>query len=195
MMIGTFMIRWMLATLLVMFLVAGCDLFTTRHAQAPLETSDLCGPATSSDRVLDVLDCTLEFHMPEDYLANFDRQNYSFVPDGAALSNHNDLLPWGYDQEASHIRRLLSDQVVPMDSMVRAQFQEEESIEWADSARYLETYTFHVGHVLEGIPREVSGRAEFIFARSIDGTWRIRWWRDEAVGDQATWSDIKALIR
>jgi len=189
------MIRWLSTLVLLTLLVAGCDLFSTRRAQAPLETSDLCGPAISSDRVLDVLDCTLQFHLPEDYLAIFDGQDYSFVPDGAALSNHQDLLPWGYDQEAAHIRRLLSGQVVPIDSAVQAQFQVEESIEWADSARYLEAYTLHLGHVLEGIPRDVSGRAEFIFARNLDGTWRIRWWRDEAVGDQATWSDIKALIR
>jgi hypothetical protein len=139
--------------------------------------------------------CDLEFHLAEDYLSLFDPQAYDFVPDGAALSSYQDLLPWGYTQEASFIRRLFSDQVVPTDSVVRVQFEEEQSIEWADSARYLETYTLHVGHILEGIPRDASGRAEFIFERKIDGTWAIRWWRDEAMADDPTWSDIKALIR
>ena len=189
------MIRWALITSMTMFFLMGCDLFSTRNAQAPMETSNLCGPATSSDQVTVVMGCDLEFHMPEDYLTLFDMQNYGFTPDGAALGNYQDLLPWGYTQEASFIRRLFSDQVVPQDSIVRVQFEEEQSIEWADSARYLETYMLHVGHILEGIPRDVSGRAEFIFERKIDGTWAIRSWQDEAIGDDPTWSDIKALIR
>jgi hypothetical protein len=175
--------------------LVGCDLFTTREAEAPQQNTDLCLPATSSDQVTSVLGCALQFHLPENYLEYFQEEEYQFIPDGAALNNYPDLVPWGYDEEAAHIRRLFSEQVVPSDSMVSVQFDEEDALEWGDSARYIEIYDLHVGHILEGVPDQVHGRAEFVVERTISGTWVIRRWRDEAVGDEATWSDIKALIR
>jgi hypothetical protein len=179
----------------VLFILAGCDLFSTREAEAPQQNTDLCLPATSSDQVTSALECALEFHLPESYLGNFQADSFQFIPDGAALNNYPDLVPWGYDEEATHIRRLFSAQVVPSDSAVSVQFQEEEALQWGDSARYLETYTLHVGHVLSGVPNQVHGRAEFTVERTISGTWVIQRWRDEAVGEEPTWSDIKALIR
>jgi hypothetical protein len=178
-----------------MVVLAGCDLFTTRDAEEPESTSDLCGPATSSDYVTSVIECALQFHLPEEYLAVFDAEGYQYTPDGAALGNYSDLLPWEFNQEANHIRRLFSEQVVPLDSVVWVEFESEESVELGDSARYLEAYTLYIGHVLEGVPRQVSGRMELTVVRTIDGTWIVRRWRDEAVGNEATWSDIRALIR
>ena len=189
------MCRWMAIICLLGFGVAGCDLFSTRDAEEPGDTTDLCGPAVSSDQVMSVLDCAFQFHLPENYLELFSAEDYEFIPDGAALSNHQDLLPWGYEEEAAHIRRLFSAQVVPPDSLVWVVFEEEDVLEWGDSASYLENYTLHVGHILEGVPRDAIGRVELTVDRTIDGTWVIRKWRDEAIGLEATWSEIRALIR
>ena len=184
-----------ISILCLLVVLAGCDLFSTREAEEPETTTDLCGPATLSDHVTSVIECALQFHLPEEYLAIFDAQGYQFVPDGAALGNYNDLLPWGIDQETDHIQRLFSEQVVPLDSVVWVEFEPEESVELGDSARYVEAYTLYIGHVLEGVPRQVSGRMELTVVRTIDGTWVIRRWRDDAVGNEATWSDIRELNR
>jgi hypothetical protein len=189
------MLRWSIVVISVLCLLMGCDLLSTREAEEPELTTDLCEPATSPDQVTDVLGCALQFHLPEDYLETFDQEAYDFTPDGAALSNHQDLIPWGYQEEETHIRRLLSEQVVPADSMVWVEFTEEEAVEWGDSARYLENYLLYIGHILEGVPRQVQGRAELTLGRTNYGTWVIQRWRDEAIGEVATWSDIRALIR
>ena len=61
------MIRWTVIVLLG-FVVSGCDLFTTRDAEEPEIRTDLCGPAISSDQVMSVMECALQFHLPESYL-------------------------------------------------------------------------------------------------------------------------------
>ena len=187
--------RLVSVAVIVVITFLGCDLFTTREAEAPQETTDLCLPATSSDQVTSALGCVLQFHLSENYLEYFQADDYEFMPDGAALNNYPELIPWGYQEEATHIRRMFSAQVVPADSVVWVQFEEEEALEWGDSARYIEIYDFHIGHILSGVPNQVHGRVEFVLERTVSGTWVIRRWRDEAVGDEATWSDIKALIR
>ena len=78
------MTRWLVVGI-VGFMVAGCDLFTTRDAEEPDTRTDLCGPAVSSDQVMSVMDCALQFHLPESYLDVILQDSFSFEPDGGAL--------------------------------------------------------------------------------------------------------------
>ncbi len=130
-----------------------------------------------------------------DYLRSFHADTFSFIADAVALSNHPELGEWGLPEETQHITQLLSGGVLPGDSLLAVIFEPLEQTEFPDSAYLREKYTLLAGVTTPGVAHEMAGTAEFYLGKGAESYWVIRRWVDSRTEGQATWSDLKAVVR
>ncbi|MBM3324878.1 MAG: hypothetical protein FJY66_04345 [Calditrichaeota bacterium] len=177
------------------FLLAGCDLFTTREAETPdMGQSSWDIPRVPRD-VLRNMTLALAERNAVDYLRSIRSDTFVFVPDAVTLSNHPELADWGLDEETRHITQLLSGGVLPRDSVLAVVFEELERTELSDSAFLRESYTLLAGVTVPGVAHQMVGIAEFYLKIGQDGYWVIEQWVDNRIEGQPTWSELKTVVR
>ena len=180
---------------LVIFFVSGCDLFTTRNAEAPdTNRSSWESPRVPRD-VLRNMTLALAERNAVDYLLSFNADTFAFIADAVALSNYPELEDWGFDEETRHITQLLSGGVLPGDSILAVIFDDLEQTQFPDSAYLREKYTLLAGVTIPGSAHQMMGTAEFYLKMGQEGYWVIDRWVDQRTEGQPTWSNLKALVR
>jgi hypothetical protein len=179
----------------VLLLAAGCDLFTTRHAETPdTGRSSWDIPRLPRD-VLRNMTVALAERNAVDYMRSVHPDTFSFVPDAVTLSNHPEMANWGVDQESHHITQLLSGGVLPADSTLAVIFEDVEQTQLSDSAYLRENYTLLAGVTVPGVAHQLVGTAEFYLKMGPDGYWVIERWVDSRTEGQPTWSELKAAVQ
>ena len=188
-------IRWFVLTAAIVFLFSGCDLFSTRDAEAPdTGRSSWDIPRVPRD-VLRNITLALAERNDVDYLRSISSDHFSFIADAVTLSNYPELAGWSLAEETRHITQLLSGGVLPSDSILSVVFENIEQTEWPDSAFLQEKYTLLAGVTVPGVAHQMSGTAEFLLGVESEGYWVIRRWVDRRTEGEATWSDLKAQVR
>ncbi len=187
-------LRFML-TAIVVFLLGGCDLFSTRDAEDPdAGRSSWDIPRVPRD-VLRNITLALAERNDVDYLRSISSDSFSFIADAVTLSNYPELAGWNLTEETRHITQLLSGGVLPNDSILAVVFESIEQTEWPDSAFLQEKYTLLAGVTVPGVAHQMSGTVEFHLVVESEGYWVIRRWVDRRTEGEPTWSDLKALVR
>ena len=187
--------HWKLLIFGMALFAGGCDLFTTREAESPKTgQSSWDYPRVPRD-VLRNLTLALAERNSVDYLRSFHADTFSFVADAVVLSNHPELAQWGLPEETHHITQLLSGGVLPGDSLLAVIFEPLEQTEFPDSAYLREKYTLLAGVTTPGVAHEMAGTAEFHLGKGAESYWVIQRWVDSRTEGQATWSDLKAVVR
>jgi len=174
---------------------AGCDLFSTRDAEAPDSGRNTWVTPREPADVLDNMRAAISERDAVNYLRSFESSLFQFEADPVALSRDPSLADWGYDDESQHISRLFSEGTLPRDSILALFFAAPDVTLLGDSAVIHTGYELTAGVALAGVPHHVAGTADFRLRVGGEGYWQIHYWRDTRTEDEATWSDFKSLVR
>ena len=183
-------------TATVVFLLSGCDLFSTRDAEDPdAGRSSWSLPLEPPDVMRNISYAYADLNS-FDYMLSISSDSFSFIADAIALSNHPELDGWSRTQENDHIKHLFEGDVLSQDSVLSVIFEDSVRIGLSnpDSESWQAKYTI-TGVTATGVAHQMSGTVVFHLVIESEGYWVIRRWEDRRTEGEATWSDLKALVR
>jgi hypothetical protein len=182
-------------------LFVGCELFTTRSPEDPEGGgSGVWQFPTSPEVVLMNLESAMGRRSAVDYsrLFTLPENNlpaYVFEADpNSNAANPGVFEHWSVLNEQKHSQSLFSPANLPLDSLAQLELTVERQTLLGDSATVSCSYVLHVGHLSDGIPREMAGQASFRLLRGSDGGWYIQYWSDLRRAGTGCWSDLKAAF-
>ncbi len=176
----------------MLFFISACGIFSTR------DPGDPAGPNSNDiaifyDEVPELLVTSIETRDSQQYMALIDSA-FTYIPPNG-IENPAFFLSWDYDAEDVFIRRMLSLDVLPIDSAATISFSSAEITEnAADTVIYQQNYSLSYHSVQEGLPQVYEGVLQWYLVRGSDGGWRIRIWQDDTAGDEATMSTLRLTL-
>ncbi len=179
----------------LMFLVC-CDIFNIRDAAEPDEgRSDYL---TASEPGILIQNLMSSFsdkdvvNYKNSFITGFSDKVFSFLPSGTALLTYSNIWPsWDLDSEVEYFNNLKN--TVPADSSVKLTLSlslESFGIILGDSLKYTSEYSINVPQK-NSVARNYQGNLEFSMTRDSRSVWVIYFWKDNAVGNNFSWSDLK----
>jgi len=175
-------------------LVFGCDLFETRQPEDPEGARGSWEIPLTPDAVLTNLSLSLFERNAANYMRSFAADSFVFTADPVVVQQRPDLAEWNYASEQSFVNSLFGEGVLPQDSIVFVVFSAVEATQLSDTAHVTARYEFTAQVAIAGAPGVMSGEAQFSMKLGNQGYWEIRGWSDRRTEDQATWSELKALL-
>lgn len=177
--------------LLLFVLVAGCDLFATRDPAPPVEESGTyVQPDTPEDVVANVQAAVVELNA-QNYRRVF-ADAFTFTPTAAAQAQDPSIWgDWGREEEERYFSTLVAAaQLSAGNELGLADRQE--SFPSEDRYELHATYQLTVNHRRPGLPATLQGRLVWVITQGSDGLWRLQQWTDQSLGNEPSWSDLKA---
>ena len=181
----------------LLFAVVSCDIFNTRDAEPPDQARSNFIPATSPEILIQNLISSFAEKDVVNYQNTFAAASsgrlFTFVPSGSALSIYQDVWAnWNIDAEVQYFNNVKS--TVPDDlpiSLTLSISPESFSI-LGDSLKYSSEYFISVPQ-LNGDPLIFKGNVEFSMINS-NTVWLLYYWKDNAIEDNPSWSDLKGSV-
>jgi len=190
-----------LTIFLILLLIVGCkNPFGTRKPEEPQQRRSSWMPPTAPEIVMENLKSAMNEGNGTNYLRCLAKdptltgQVFQFEADQATiLKNPGVFENWDFQNESNYINLLFSK--VSKDSLISLFFdRSEEGPISQDTVVCIREYNLSVPHTMasDQYPRRMKGRGEFHLSRKNDGDWVIHFWRDTAIEDYPSWSDLKA---
>lgn len=175
---------------LVLLLCGACDLFSPRTPDAPIGEGGTFTQPDAPDLVVENI---------QNAVAELNTQNYrrslceslTFEPTATAESRAPGLWPgWSSDEEISYYTTLAEAARTGQGHELRLTDRVEEI--GADRFVLEATYFLTVNHRRPDAPTTVQGRLVWEIVQDADGLWRLCAWTDRELGNNSSWSDLKA---
>lgn len=187
--------KYLVLILSLMFLIS-CDIFNTRDAVEPDEgKSDY---RTASEKEILIQNLMNSFadkdvvNYKNSFVTGFSNKVFSFLPSGTALLTYSNIWPtWDLDSEVEYFNNL--NIAAPDDLPVTLTLSlslESFGIILGDSLKYTSEYSINVPQK-NSDARNYQGNLEFSMTRDSRSVWVIYFWKDNAVGNNSSWSDLK----
>lgn len=182
--------------LFLSLLIFGCDIFTTREPENPVQTRNTWIPSTTVDILIQNLKNSLSEKSTENYLRCFidsslTGKNFSFLPATESYATYSSLFAnWNIQNERIYFENLKS-KIKENGSITLSIFNEDRGTIQGDSVNYSASYLLIVDHSIENISKEFHGHLQFTLFRNIKGEWSILRWKDSKRSEYLTWSDLK----
>jgi hypothetical protein len=181
---------------LKLFVLIGCDIFTSRDPETPDQSKSSYVDAFERKTVIQNLINAFSDKNVNDYLKSFSNLNFTnrpffFVPSSTALTRYQTIwVDWNLTSEVQYFNNVIN--TVPDESPVNLTLSiEEDSFSLlGDSLRYSSNYSISVPQ-RSGDPSIFEGNVEFSMILDSRSIWVIYFWKDNAVGDIPSWSDLK----
>jgi len=195
--------KWSVVTLSVLLLLAGCELFTPRESEPPIDVLDPYAwiPPTSPEMILQNLANAfpahkLNYHL--DVLGNNDETGvaFAFLPDQGVSSSQPGVFDnWGYVEEENFITKLF--EVLNQDGFQRLVWEIEQLSPIDDRYEIITDYylTLSYGESETPLPTQVKGQATLTLVQNIDQLYEISVWQDLKSDTLPCWSDLKTLVQ
>lgn len=180
----------------LIFLLNGCDIFSTRVPENPVQTRDTWIPATTVDIFIQNFKNALNERSTENYLKCFvdsviTGKSYEFIPTIESFASYSNIFSnWRVQSEKIYFENLKS-KLRGDGSVTLSIFNEDRGTIQGDSVSYSGDYLLIIDHTIETLPKEFSGHLQFTLYRNIKGEWSIVRWKDFKRADALTWSDLK----
>lgn len=156
-------------------------------------------PPTTPEQVLENMEQAVLERNVDNYLrclsdSTEGEQPFRFVPDEETRNVFPQVFAgWGLEEEKRVFREM--ENSVPTDSILQLVFDEDqERVEFTDSARIEVRYTLRVHHNRAELGRRATGRVRFALARNAQRNWVIYRWEDFREEESMTWSELKAAL-
>lgn len=187
--------KYLVLILSLMFLVS-CDIFNTRDAAEPDEgRSDYLTASEPGILIQNLMNSFSDkdvVNYKNSFVKGFSDKVFSFLPSGTALLTYSNIWPtWDLDSEAEYFNNL--NIAAPDDLPVRLTLSlslESFGIILGDSLKYTSEYSINVPQK-NSDARNYQGNLEFSMTRDSRSVWVIYFWKDNAVGNNFSWSDLK----
>ena len=182
--------------ILLPIVLVGCDIFTTRVPEDPDQSKSSYVDAFERKTVIQNLINAFSDKNVNDYSKsfsnlNFTNRQFNFVPSSTALTRYQSIwVDWNLTSEVQYFNNVIN--TVPPESLVNLTLSiEEDSFSLlGDSLRYSSNYSISVPQ-RSGDPLYFEGNVEFSMILDSRSIWVIYFWKDNAVGDNPSWSDLK----
>ena len=178
--------------LILLVLLSGCDLFSTRSPQAPVEDSGTYVQPDTPNLVIDNIRNAVAELNAQNYRRSF-AADFVFEPTAAAEARDPSIwMGWGVQDEESYFSGLVEAARLSTGNELRLSDVETTAgeTEFTVNATYLLT----VNHRRPDLPQTLQGRLVWTIRQGEDGLWYLAEWTDRQVGDAASWSDLKAAF-
>jgi len=180
--------------LFLVWLVGGCDMFSTRSPEPPDTGQSAFIPPTSPDILLSNFISAFEERNPENYtLCLGYESSYQFVPSANAVAIFSNIFDnWDISSERRYFLAMVAS--LPTGEKPFIQFIRQPLQSFPDSAIFIADYRVKIP-IQTGETLDYAGQTQMTFFRSSTGLWSILRWVDlmESSSDNAsTWSNFKA---
>lgn len=176
----------------------GCELFTARDPEPPVEPRSTFQPALSSDIVLTNLVYSLSERNTQNYLAcltgnSFQKLNYTFVPSAEAISKFPIFLEeWSLLNEEQYLNNIIAK--IPEETPITLSLQDTVRTIQGDSVFYSARYILTVPHNDVNKPTSFQGELKFKLLRDAQNFWSIFFWQDIKTSATPSWSELKGVF-
>ena len=180
--------------LVLLLLLNGCDIFSTREPEDPDTGRTASPPASTPKQLFDNLQLALENKTVDNYMRLFADQfstefTFKFIPSSGAIAKYPSLTQWDLNSERLYFENI---KVATIDGAPILLNQSKISnITQVDSAVFQYDYTLTVPFSEENIESTFKGRAEYIINLNASNEWIITSWEDIEVEGFPSWSELK----
>lgn len=178
--------------------MVGCDILTTRDAEPPDDTKSSYVDAFERKTVIQNLINAFSDKNKDDYLKSFSNLNFTnklfrFVPSSTALTRYIVWNDWNLSSEVQSFNNMKT--LVPDDFRINLSLSSSDNSfsVFGDSLKYSSEYFINVPQ-RDDNPLNFQGNVEFSMLRDSRSIWVIYFWKDNAVEDNPSWSDLKGSL-
>jgi hypothetical protein len=186
--------------LFLSLVLIGCNIFETRTPEPPTQSSSTFVPATDPSLVFSNMANSFRDLNSVNYLKSFADslsagRSFSFEPTQQAKSKYGGIfLTWNRQSEQQYFENLRSK--IPTGSTATLAFESltAQSLQ-SDSAQYEVTYRLTVPHTVASLPKEATGKAQFLLIADRSRNWVVWRWIDLTTNTSTfSWSDLKGAF-
>ena len=183
--------------ILILLLISGCDLLTTRDAELPDTQRTSYLPATKPDILFLNIKNSLKEKVLENYMASFvdisfSPQPFIFIPSSESVASFPGLAEWNLQSEQQYFSNLLVG--TKDDIPIILDLQNEIKSNMGDSAIYQYDYILSLTPNNENLSTSYRGNLKFYIYLDSRNQWVISRWEDLKVGNNPTWSILKGAL-
>lgn len=186
--------KWIIYIILPAFLVS-CDLFDTRVAEQPDQNrSNYTPPSEPIILIQNIINSFIDKNT-DNYRKSFEtdltNKSFTFIPSSTAQVAYQGVwADWDIHSEEQYFNGIKTS--VPDELPMTLSLSTEESSFsiLGDSAKYSSSYSISIPQI-DSDPLNYQGNVEFTMIRDSRQIWVIYFWKDNAIGDSPSWSDLK----
>ena len=177
-------------------LLTGCDLFSTRSAEAPTQARSDYQQPTSYNEVITNLVNSLQDLNVQNYLSclsdsTFAPKNFAFSASSSAQSKYN-FDNWDKNDEKSYLSILVNKMAA--NSNITLTLSNTSYTSYGDSVVYSASYTLNVPTTVQTIPQTYQGTLIFHMIVNSQSVWSIYYWQDSRSSTTLpSWSELKGM--
>ena len=186
-------------SILLLIILVGCDIFSTRDPELPNETKSSYVSATQKEIVIQNLINAFAEKNADDYLKSFSNLDFvnrpfQFNPSSTALTTYQNIwVDWNLSSEVQSFNNMKT--LVPDESLVSLTLSSSPGSFslFGDSWKYSSEYLLNVP-TRDGDTLNFQGNVEFSMIPDSRSIFVIYFWKDNGFGDNPSWSDLKGSL-
>jgi hypothetical protein len=178
--------------MVMLVVISGCDLFETRQPELPQQGQSGFTPPTSASIVVQNLTNAIAGMNVDNYLSclsdsSFGGRTFSFVPSSDVIQQV--FLNWDKNSEQTYFNNLIIQSPSSASPALTLSSQNFNSLS-SDSVLFSANYTLLWPN--KSYLQQVQGSLQFYLGHDKNQNWSIYRWIDSKIGDNLTWSELKA---
>ena len=187
-----------LVIILLLFLAVSCDIFETRDAESPDQARSNYQPATSPEILIqNLIDSFADkdvVNYQNTFVTDLSNRIFTFVPSSTALSRFQNLwLTWNIDAEVQYFNNMKTSVPDELPVLLSGLSLSPESFSiFGDSLKYNSEYFISVPQI-NSEPLIFQGNLELSMI-NVSTVWLVYFWKDNAIEDNPSWSDLKGSV-
>ncbi len=186
------MVRLRILGLILLLTPLSCDVFSARTPEPPLDEGGTFLQPDTPEQVV----ANLQAAVAELSTLNYRRSladDVTFKPTATAEARDPIWTGWGRTEEERYFSTIAAAALQTTGHMLDLN---DRSFTILSEDRYVldATYILTVNHRRSDAPTTVQGRLEWILTRGADGLWQLQSWTDQELGNNPSWSDLKAAF-
>jgi hypothetical protein len=179
--------------ILIVLLLISCDIFETRDAQSPDQSGSDYTPAIQPQTLINNLMNSFKDKDVVNYRNSFITSNsikeFVFLPSSSSSIRFPGIWDdWDIDSEVAYFNSMKSSVSPDLPVTLVLSTSLESFIFTGDSLRYFSDYSISIPQA-DGNILHFAGNLEFRMLNI--NSWMIYYWKDNAIEDKQSWSDLK----
>ena len=187
-----------LVIILLLISSVSCDIFETREAEPPDQQRSNYVPATSPEILIqNLIDSFADkdvVNYQNTFVTGLSNRVFTFVPSSTALSRFQNIWPtWNIDAEVQYFNNMKTSVPDELPVLLSGLSLSPESFSiFGDSLRYNSEYFISVPQI-NSEALIFQGNLELSMI-NVSTVWLVYFWKDNAIEDNPSWSDLKGSV-
>jgi len=186
-----------LVFIMLLLSAVSCDIFETRDAEPPDRSRSNYQPATSPETLIQNLINSLAdkdvVNYQNTFVTGLSNRVFTYVPSSTALSRFQNLwLTWNTDSEVQYFNNMKTSVPDELPVSLSLSLSPESFSIFGDSLKYNSEYFISIPQ-RNSDPLIFQGSLELSMI-NIRTVWLVYFWKDNAIKDNPSWSDLKGSV-